>query len=264
MPLDLGDFNLVSNALSFTIAAFLASTVFFFFMRQHVAPAYRLALLLSGLVTLIALYHYVRIHASWHEAYQITETGLEATVIPFNDAYRYVDWLLTVPLLLIELILVMRLPRDQGRSLMIRLSAAAVLMILLGYPGEISDNDVTRWTFWALSMIPFLYIVYTLVVGLTDAIDRQPASARGLVSQARWLTIVVWLFYPIVFLFPMIGLSGATAEVFVQVGYSAADVLAKAAFGLYIVAIAYTKSRDEAGWHMGDTEQTWSRREAAQ
>jgi bacteriorhodopsin len=184
--------------------------------------------------------------------------------VPFNDAYRYVDWLLTVPLLLIELILVMRLPREQGRSLMIKLPIAAAIMILLGYPGEVATDDATRWTFWVLSMIPFIYIVYTLVIGLTDAIDRQPESARSLVSAARWLTVVAWLFYPIVYLFPMIGLTGEAAEVALQIGYSAADIVAKAVFGLLIAAIAYAKSRDEAGFHMADTEQTWSQREAAQ
>ncbi len=265
MPLDIGTFNLIANAFSFTIATFAASTIFFFFMRQHVAPAYRMALLLSGLVTFIALYHYVRIYESWQDAYQITEAGLVATAVPFNDAYRYVDWLLTVPLLLIELILVMRLAQAESRSLMIRLGAAAALMIVLGYPGEISTNDATRWTFWVLSMIPFLYIVYTLVAGLTDAIGRQPEAARGLVSAARWLTVGAWLFYPIVFLFPMLGLTGATAEAATQVGYSLADVVAKAVFGLLIAAIAYAKSREESGYTTSDTEGTWAqRREAAQ
>ncbi|NBC34856.1 MAG: bacteriorhodopsin [Alphaproteobacteria bacterium] len=264
MPLDVATFNIIANAFSFAIAAFAASTIFFFFMRQHVAPAYRMALLLSGLVTFIALYHYVRIHESWHDAYAITEAGLQATAIPFNDAYRYVDWLLTVPLLLIELILVMRLPQGEGRSLMIKLGVAAAVMIILGYPGEVATDDATRWTFWVLSMIPFLYIVYTLVIGLTKAIGRQPESARGLVSAARWLTVVVWLFYPIVFLFPMLGLTGAGAELATQIGYSAADLLAKAVFGLLIAAVAYAKSRDEAGFTMGDSEQTWARREAAQ
>jgi bacteriorhodopsin len=264
MPLDVASFNIIANAFSFAIATFAAATIFFFFMRQHVAPAYRLALLLSGLVTFIALYHYLRIYESWHDAYQVTEAGLVATPIPFNDAYRYVDWLLTVPLLLIELILVMRLPPAQGRSLMIKLPVAAALMILLGYPGEISADNTTRWIFWTLSMIPFLYIVYTLVVGLTEAIDRQPQSARGLVSLARWITVVVWLFYPIVFLFPMLGLTGEASELATQIGYSLADILAKAAFGLIIAAIAYAKSRDEADFKMGDSDETWSQRKAAQ
>lgn len=248
-PLDIGQFNLVSNVISFTIATFGAATVFFWLSRQHVAPVYRMALLLSGLVTFIALYHYFRIYESWHAAYQITaQGGLEATGVPFNDAYRYVDWLLTVPLLLIELILVMRLSSSENRKLMITLPAAAALMIVLGYPGEVATNDTTRWVFWGLSMIPFLYIVWTLFAGLSEAIKRQPERARGMVSAARWVTIIVWCWYPVVYLFPIFGLSGADAEVGLQIGYSAADILAKAGFGLLIARIAFIKSEDEREW----------------
>ena len=70
----------------------------------------------SGLVTLIALYHYVRIFNSWEGAYNVVNGVVTATGRSFNDAYRYVDWLLTVPLLVTELILVMRLPGNEGTS----------------------------------------------------------------------------------------------------------------------------------------------------
>ncbi len=95
-------------------------------------------------------------------------------------------------------------------------------------------------------MIPFLVIQYELFVGLAGSIKAQPESARGLVSAARYITVVTWLFYPIVFILPMVGLTGASATVGVQVGYSIADVLAKAAFGVFIYSIAARKSAAEA------------------
>merc|ERR1719463_724043 len=94
---------------------------------------------------------------------------------PFNDAYRYVDWLLTVPLLLIELILVMKLPKDETVSLGWKLGVASAVMVALGYPGEIQDDLLVRWIFWALAMIPFTYVVFTLVAGLNDATDKRPS-----------------------------------------------------------------------------------------
>merc|ERR1712153_133879 len=94
-----------------------------------------------------------------------------ATGKPFNDAYRYMDWFLTVPLLLVELVLVMNL-KEKATMVSVKLGAAAALMIVLGYPGEISDSNGTRWLFWALAMIPFCYIVYTLFVGLADSVKR--------------------------------------------------------------------------------------------
>lgn len=246
MPqLTVAQYNLVYNMLSFTFAGMAAATLFFWLMRPRATPTYKTAVVLSGLVTAIASYHYLRIFQSWDATFSLANGAVTLTGKPFNDAYRYVDWLLTVPLLLVELILVMRLSRSETIRKGILLPVLAVLMIALGYPGEIATTDSVRWTFWVLSMIPFVIIVYQLVAGLSDAVSRQPAEARGLVSGARWLTVVAWLFYPIVFLFPMLGFSGGASETFLQVGYSIADLVAKAVFGLLIVTIAIRKSDAE-------------------
>jgi bacteriorhodopsin len=244
-----GQFSLVYNAFSFTIAVMGAATVFFFVSRSQVAPPYRTALTVTGLVTLIALYHYVRILASWEGAHTLVDGTMQQTGAKFNDAYRYVDWLLTVPLLLVELILVMRLSGAQTRSKATKLGLLAALMVLLGYPGEISSDPNTRWLWWSLAMVPFAFIVYDLFVGLKASIASQPAQARGLISAARWLTVVSWLFYPVVFVFPMIGFTGGAATTAVQVGYTVADVVAKAVFGVLIFMIAVRKSEIETAAH---------------
>lgn len=247
MPtLTLGQFSLVFNVFSLTLAAFAASTIFFWMQRDRVAPEFRTALTITGLVTFIAAYHYLQIMFDWKSAFTLADGAYVASGAPFNDAYRYVDWLLTVPLLLIELLLVMRLSRAETVSKGWLLGGLAALMVLLGYPGEISGDDGTRWLWWSLSMIPFLIILYQLFVGLGEAIARQPAESRGLVSAARYLTIVSWLFYPIVFVLPMLGLEGAAAETALQVGYSIADLVAKAVFGLLIYTIAVRKTEAQA------------------
>jgi bacteriorhodopsin len=244
-----GQFSLVYNAFSFTIAVMGAATVFFFVSRSQVAPPYRTAVTVTGLVTLIALYHYMRIFASWEGAYTLVDGTMQQTGAKFNDAYRYVDWLLTVPLLLVELILVMRLSGAETRSKATKLGLLAALMVLLGYPGEISSDPNTRWLWWSLAMVPFAVIVYDLFVGLKASIASQPAQARGLISAARWLTVVSWLFYPVVFVFPMIGFTGGAATTAVQVGYTVADVVAKAVFGVLIFMIAVRKSELETAAH---------------
>jgi len=241
-----GQYSLVYNAFSFVIAAMGAATAFLFLSRSQVSSKYKSAVTISGIVTLIALYHYFRIFNSWDAAYSVVNGVVTATGHSFNDAYRYVDWLLTVPLLVTELILVMRLSGSEGTKKAAKLAFLAVLMVLLGYPGEISNVASTRWLWWVLSMIPFLIIQFELFVGLAASIKAQPEGVRGLVSLARYLTVVTWLFYPIVFVLPMIGLTGASAIVGVQVGYSIADVLAKAAFGIFIYTIALRKSEVEA------------------
>ncbi len=244
--LTFGQYSFVYNSLSFAIAALGAATIFLFLSRSQVLAQYKSAVTISGLVCLIAAYHYYRIFNSWEAAYSVANGVVSKTGQPFNDAYRYVDWILTVPLLVTELILVMRLPGREGGSKATRLAVLAVIMVALGYPGEISNSAGTRWIFWALAMIPFAIIVFDLFVGLKDAIGRQPDDARGLVSAARWILVLTWCFYPVVFILPMLGLSGPGATVGIQVGYSLADILAKAGFGVFIYMIALRKSQAEA------------------
>ena len=244
--LTVDQFELVGNFFSFAIAAMAAATAFLWLNRSQVSKYYRPALTISGLVTFIALYHYFRIYGSWTSSFTISDGVVTATSgAGFNDAYRYVDWLLTVPLLLVELILVMKLSKSETVSKSVRLGLLAAIMVVLGYPGETSDVASTRWIWWALSMVPFLWIVYELFVSLKASISSQPEEARGLVNSARWLVVLSWSFYPIVYVLPMIGLTGGTASAAVQIGYSIADVVAKAVFGILIYMIAVRKSESE-------------------
>ncbi len=242
LDITVAQYDLVFNAFSFAIAVMGAATLFFILSRSQVAPAYRTALAVTALVTGIALYHYVRIFVSWEGAYTVTNGTITATGARFTDAYRYVDWLLTVPLLLVELILVMRLSPSESAKKAVKLGVLAAIMVGLGYPGEIATDSSTRWLWWTLAMIPFLIIVYDLAVGLKSSIASQPESARGLIKSARTLTIVSWCFYPLVFVLPMLGVTGENSTIVVQVGYTIADIVAKAGFGVLIYLIAARKS----------------------
>merc|ERR1712146_381251 len=127
---------------------------------------------------------------------------LNVTGQPFNDAYRYMDWLLTVPLLLIEIVLVMDLSDEETTEKAWKLGSAAALMIILGYPGELileKSQLGTRWIFWALAMLPFMYIVYTLTIGLAEATNQcDDPDIRAKIKGAQYMTVISWLTYPIV------------------------------------------------------------------
>jgi bacteriorhodopsin len=242
-----GQFSLVYNALSFTFATMGAATLFLWLSRSQVGPAYRTALTISGLVTAIACYHYFRIFESWQGTYDYKAGVVSATGYAFNDAYRYVDWLLTVPLLLIELILVMRLSAEETMSKSISLGGAAALMIVLGYPGEVAADIPTRALWGTLSAIPFVYIMWQLFSGLSASIAKQPDSVRDLVKKARLLTFASWGFYPMVYMLPYTSLSGTNVTVGIQLGYTIADIIAKAGLGVLIYLIATRKSQAEYG-----------------
>ncbi len=249
-----GQFNTVYNLLSLVIAAQTFTALFLLVSQPRVLPRYRQALVVSAVVCGIAAYHYFRIFDSFKAAFVTDAPGgrgiySQAIGDSFNEGYRYVDWLLTVPLLLTELVIVLALARKLQSSLLWRLIPASALMIALGYPGEVAGNNSIRLIFGLLSTIPFLYILYVLFVELTKSLATQPVEVRGTVSRLRILLFATWGVYPIAYMLPLLGLSGSDSWVIKQAGYSIADILAKALYGLLIYKIARVKSfADDSGF----------------
>jgi bacteriorhodopsin len=250
-----GQYSLVYNMFSFTIATMTSAFVFFVMARNNLAPKYRISMMVSALVVFIAGYHYFRILNSWDGAYALsTAAGMyQPTGDLFNDAYRYVDWLLTVPLLTVELVLVMGLPKDERGPMAAKLGFLAAAMIVLGYPGEVSSDASlfgARGLWGLLSTIPFVWILYILFTQLGDTIQRQSSRVATLLGNARLLLLATWGFYPIAYMIPMAfpesyPSNAAGTVVALQVGYTIADVLAKAGYGVLIYNIAKAKSEEE-------------------
>jgi len=251
-------FQAVYNMLSFSLASMMATTVYLFFRASAVQDKFKSAVLISGLVTFIAAYHYVRIFNSWVEAYSYSagevkngalEIGNPAlTGVPFNDAYRYMDWLLTVPLLLIEILLVMKLDEATYGAKSKSLGVGSALMIVSGYYGELCvSGDLTpRWLCWFVSMCFFLYIVYELLVGLAAATNSESDPViKGKIQTAQVMTVISWCTYPVVYLFPMLGITASSAVVAIQIGYCVSDIISKCGVGLVIYQITYAKSFKE-------------------
>merc|ERR1711988_48356 len=264
-PLSFQQYQLVYNFTSFGLASMGASTIYFFSRLGSMNEKYKPALSFTALVTLIACYHYFRIFNSFEAAFTPCQVvnglvnpnlcnaevfGYTATGVPFNDAYRYVDWLLTVPLLLIEIVLVMKLSEDETVSKCTQLGISSALMIAFGYPGESSGDPSTRWAFWSVSMCPFLFIVFQLFVGLKSAQDaEEDSTVKSQVQWACWATVLSWCTYPVVYMLPMLsgsssGKEGLSAEavVAVQIGYTLADVISKCGVGYLVYRIGIAKS----------------------
>ena len=248
--MDLGQHSAVYNMLSLGIASMLFTSIFLWFARERVLPKYRMAVMVSATVTSIAAYHYFRMFDSFNAAYPVggdMTKGFEG----YNVGYRYVDWFLTVPLLLVELVAVLGLARAVQSSLLKRLVPAAALMIILGFPGDTKMNvfyegDAGLWG--ALSTIPFLYIMYVLFIEIGKSLSAQSAKVQGLLKGARLLLVATWGVYPITFILSMNSTTiPSAAEVASrEIGYSIADILAKCVFGLIIFTVARIKSAEES------------------
>merc|ERR1712205_81816 len=151
----------------------------------------------------------------------------------------------TVPLLLIEIVFVMKLSDEETKKKAINLGVASGLMICIGYPGElIVEGDLgARWTYWCLAILPFLYVVYELLVGMATATNSESDPVtKSLVQRAQYWTVVSWLTYPVVYIFPMIGFAGSHAVVAIQVGYCVSDIISKCGVGLVVYAVTAAKS----------------------
>jgi len=223
---------LISNALSFGTAVMLGAFVYFLTQISNVAKQYRSGVAVSAVVVGIAGYHYYRIWSSWGEGV-------------VNEGYRYADWLITVPLLVIELLIVLGVAADRRKKLMTTLVPATVLMVGLGYPGEVSTSDGTKWLFWILAMLPFAYILVTLAGEMKAAGARETGAIASSIKNATTILLVTWMVYPIAYLFPVIFDAGNEgAETARQLGYTVADITAKALYGLMILNIAKARSGD--------------------
>ena len=227
------NYQLVYNLLSFGTAVMLGAFVYFLTQMNSVAKAYRSGVAVSAIVVGIAGYHYYRMWSSFAEG-------------TMNEGYRYADWLITVPLLIVELLVVLGVAADARRKLMTRLVPATALMIALGYPGETSTDNGTKWLWWILAMIPFVYILWVLVGELRAAKSRESGAVSSAINRATMVLLVTWCVYPIAYLFPVFDAESQGLEVLRQAGYTVADITAKALYGLMILGIAKARSANES------------------
>lgn len=247
MTLEAGQYSAIYNMLSLGIASMTFTSLFLWFARERVLPRYRTAIMVSATVTSIAAYHYFRMFDSFNEAF-----GPEKVAgADYNVGYRYVDWFLTVPLLLVEVVAVLALARSVQSSLLARLVPAAAAMIALGYPGDARIDNVfgiqLAPDMWGLlSTIPFLYILYVLFIELGKSLERQSDAVKKKVTALRILLIASWGVYPISFIANMGATPTADGFMLREIGYSVADITAKCVFGLIIYSIARIKSAEDS------------------
>ena len=242
----------VYNLLSLAIASLVASFIYFAFARREISARYRGAVTAGAMVVLIAAYHYFRIFNNWTDAYHINpDGGYSPTGVPFNHAYRYIDWMLTVPLLAVELVLVLGLSRKVSASLITKLAFASFLMILFGFIGENDRTSTSVFSFrgaWGtLSSIPFAYLLFVLIKEIRASMARSSHEVSVLLRNTALLPLFTWGFYPIAYMAPFFHLNPAITEVSLQAGYSLADIAAKCGYGLLIHAIAQYRTEEEAG-----------------
>ena len=230
----LGDVNSPVNFTFFIgCMAMMAASAFFFLSLNQFDKKWRTSVLVSGLITFIAAVHY------WY----MKEAAMDGAVENIT-AFRYVDWILTVPLMCVEFYLILKVAGAK-KSLMWRLIFLSVIMLVTGYMGEMGTDAVLWGT---ISGLAYFAIVYEIWLGGAAKLAKE---AGGDVLHAHkilcWFVLVGWAIYPVGYMAGTAGWYGDAGLFFgmnldMQVLYNIADAINKIGFGLVIYSLACKKT----------------------
>jgi len=202
----------------------LAGAVFFFLERNTVAAAWRTSVTVAGLICFIAFVHYIYMRGIW------VETGDTPTV------YRYIDWLITIPMQIIAFYLILAAIRKVSGAMFWRLLIASVVMLVGGYLGE--AGYIQEFVGFIILMAGWIYILFEIFAGEAGRLaakggNKAVTTAFG---AMRMIVTIGWAIYPLGYVFGF--LAGGIDTNTLNIIYNLADFVNKLAFGLVIWAAA--------------------------
>ena len=220
--------DLVGMSFWIISAAMVAATFFFWVERDRAVGKWKTSLTVAAMVTGIAAIHYFYMRGVW------ADSGETPTV------FRYVDWLLTVPLQIVEFYLILAAIAVVKSSLFWRLLIASVVMLVAGYLGEVGSVNI--WVGFVIGMLGWLYIIYEIFAGEASQINasKGTAASQKAFNALRLIVTIGWAIYPIGY---VIGYTGGGSAEGLNIIYNLADFVNKIAFGVVIWAAATSDSK---------------------
>lgn len=211
-------------------AAMVAATYFFTVERDRAVGKWKTSLTVAAMVTGIAAIHYFYMRGVW------IETNASPTV------FRYVDWLLTVPLQIVEFYLILAAIAVVRAALFWKLLIGSLVMLVFGYLGEVGAMDY--WIAFIIGMAGWLYIIYEIFIGEASQISASQgtAASQAAFNALRIIVTVGWAIYPIGY---VLG-AGAEGAAGLNIVYNLADFVNKIAFCLAIWQAAKNETLDKA------------------
>ena len=228
--MDLFDVNnpnmLVNFSFWFATASMLAATAFFYVERKDVNSKWRTSLTVAMLVTGIAFWHYL------YMSKYFFETGQSPLVL------RYVDWLITVPLQIVEFYLILAAVTAVSSSLFWRLLGSSLIMLIGGFLGE--AEIMSRMPAFIIGMAGWFAVLYFVFMGPAANINESSGNkaSQTAFKALRLIVLVGWAIYPVGY---YLNGPGASPHL-TNIVYNFADLVNKAAFGLVIWAAAKSDS----------------------
>jgi len=207
----------------------LAATAFFFLERNSIAIAWRSSVTVAGIITGVAFVNYIYMRGVW------VQTGEVSTV------YRYIEWLITIPLQMIEFYLILSVVRKVSSRMFWRLLIGSLVMVIGRYLGE--TEAIPMFLGFIIGMAGWIYILYEIFSGEAGRVAAKSGN-KPFVTAFNALRIIVtvgWAIYPLGYIFGY--LTGGVDANSLNVIYNLADFINKIAFGLIIWAAAVSGGR---------------------
>ena len=213
-------------------AAMVAATFFFWVERDRAEGKWKTSLTVAAMVTGIAAIHYFYMREYW--------VVMDAS----PTVFRYVDWLLTVPLQIIEFFLILSAIAVVSATLFWRLLIASVVMLVAGYLGEVEQGSML-WPMFILGMLAWIYIIYEIFAGEASKINENSGTvaSKKAFHALRLIVTVGWAIYPLGY---FLGYTGSADANTLNIIYNLADFVNKIAFGVVIWAAATSSNANES------------------
>jgi bacteriorhodopsin len=249
-------YQMVAHVLTLGYAVMLAGLFYFVLTIKTVAPRFRTSSVLS-VVVMVSAFLLLYVQASnWTESFVFdTEKGkyfLGEGNDLFNNGYRYLNWLIDVPMLLFQILFVVTLTKSNFSSIRNQFWISGTGMIVTGYIGQFYEvTDLTMFAIWgAISTVFFFHILWLMKKVIDEGKEGIPAKAQETLQSIWVLFLVSWMLYPGAYLMPhLAGIEGLFfSEIGVvarQITYTIADVSSKVIYGILLTNVAQIMSKEE-------------------
>lgn len=250
-------YEVIRHAFSFTVAVFAAALVYFAMSAHQAAPQFRTTSYISAVVMVSATFELGYLLVMWERAFAYNSVDHTFSLVDgfvFTNGFRYANWLIDVPMLLTQFLIVLGFTGAAFFARWWKLTMAGVVMIILGYIGQYYEPQVAGFTagsgapFWiwgGLSWLAFFYLIFVANEAVQTGLVQIEPEARSLMQKSWYLLLGTWFIYGFVYLVPGIPVIGQseTWVVVRQLSYTFADVTSKAIFGIMLTRVVMIRTR---------------------
>ncbi len=249
-------YQIVAHVLTLGYAVMLAALFYFILTMRSVAPKYRMSAVLSVVVMVSAFLLLYQQAQNWTSSFEFDQTKglyfLANGADLFNNGYRYLNWLIDVPMLLFQILFVITLTRSKFSSVRNQFFFSGSMMILTGYIGQYYEvTDLITFAVWgAISTVFYIHILWLMHKVIKEGKEGVPEKAQKVLSTIWWLFLISWTLYPGAYLMPhLAGIEGAlfgeAGVVGRQITFTIADIAAKVIYGVLLTQVAQILSKKE-------------------